>query len=486
MTGTTLLLMEKYDVQGSGKFAGKRRAKIAEFHRKRGPKPKLKILNMPGTLSFPGTLLDTKDSKQDDEPTVDNKMILCSSSDEFVLSQDLCVMCGSYGRGDEGRVIACSQCGQCYHPYCVSVKVKCLKSVMCGSYGRGDEGRVIACSQCGQCYHPYCVSVKVTAIILKKGWRCLDCTVCEGCGQPHDEGRLLLCDDCDISYHTYCLDPPLDEVPQGNWKCKWCVVCIQCGSKSSGYGSQWQNNYTMCGPCSSQMTCPVCQMNYQENDLVIQCIQCERWLHGKCDQMANDDDAEICSESGYYCILCRPKDELPPHLMRKIRDNAPSSPSPSLPSESQPISPLHKAKDQDFQIKVKPQAQFYIDGVFLSESGMHQIKSLTLEQPKKQRMRRQRHPPLLSLASKHNIDIKTDEIEENIALETGNESETKMEIDDIIHEEILKPDIQDNCEKKKRQRKLHKLGIGGFVARPRGRSISTKEQCNELGSAGNK
>ncbi|XP_067143136.1 histone-lysine N-methyltransferase 2C-like isoform X4 [Centruroides vittatus] len=431
--------------RGSGKFAGKRRAKIAEFHRKRGPKPKLKILNMPGTLSFPGTLLDTKDSKQDDEPTVDNKMILCSSSDDFVLSQDLCVMCGSYGRG--------------------------------------DEGRVIACSQCGQCYHPYCVSVKVTAIILKKGWRCLDCTVCEGCGQPHDEGRLLLCDDCDISYHTYCLDPPLDEVPQGNWKCKWCVVCIQCGSKSSGYGSQWQNNYTMCGPCSSQMTCPVCQMNYQENDLVIQCIQCERWLHGKCDQMANDDDAEICSESGYYCILCRPKDELPPHLMRKIRDNAPSSPSPSLPSESQPISPLHKAKDQDFQIKVKSQAQFYIDGVFLSESGMHQIKSLILEQPKKQRMRRQRHPPLLSLASKHNIDIKTDEIEENIALETGNESETKMEIDDIIHEEILKPDIQDNCEKKKRQRKLHKLGIGGFVARPRGRSLSTKEQCSELGSA---
>lgn len=60
--------------------------------------------------------------------------------------------------------------------------------------------------------------------MLQKGWRCLDCTVCEGCGGPSDEGRLLLCDDCDISYHTYCLDPPLETVPKGNWKCKWYVM----------------------------------------------------------------------------------------------------------------------------------------------------------------------------------------------------------------------------------------------------------------------
>ena len=63
--------------------------------------------------------------------------------------------------------------------------------------------------------------LQVTRIVIQKGWRCLDCTVCEGCGQPHDEGRLLLCDECDISYHTYCLDPPLDHVPKGTWKCKW-------------------------------------------------------------------------------------------------------------------------------------------------------------------------------------------------------------------------------------------------------------------------
>ena len=60
-------------------------------------------------------------------------------------------------------------------------------------------------------------------MILTKGWRCLDCTLCEGCGKGSDEARLLLCDSCDISYHTYCLDPPLGHVPQGGWKCKWWV-----------------------------------------------------------------------------------------------------------------------------------------------------------------------------------------------------------------------------------------------------------------------
>ena len=48
--------------------------------------------------------------------------------------------------------------------------------------GTDLEGRLIACTQCGECYHPTCINVRVTKVILQKGWRCLDCTVCEGCG----------------------------------------------------------------------------------------------------------------------------------------------------------------------------------------------------------------------------------------------------------------------------------------------------------------
>ena len=64
---------------------------------------------------------------------------------------------------------------------------------------------------------------QITKVMLLKGWRCVECIVCEVCGKASDPSRLLLCDDCDISYHTYCLDPPLQTVPKGGWKCKWCL-----------------------------------------------------------------------------------------------------------------------------------------------------------------------------------------------------------------------------------------------------------------------
>lgn len=35
----------------------------------------------------------------------------------------MCLCCGSFGKGPEGQLIMCSQCGQSYHPYCVGVKV---------------------------------------------------------------------------------------------------------------------------------------------------------------------------------------------------------------------------------------------------------------------------------------------------------------------------------------------------------------------------
>lgn len=40
-----------------------------------------------------------------------------------LLFQDMCVVCGSFGKGVEGQLLACAQCAQCYHPYCVNSKV---------------------------------------------------------------------------------------------------------------------------------------------------------------------------------------------------------------------------------------------------------------------------------------------------------------------------------------------------------------------------
>lgn len=38
--------------------------------------------------------------------------------------------------------------------------------MVCGSFGLGAEGRLLACAQCGQCYHPFCVGIKVHLLLF--------------------------------------------------------------------------------------------------------------------------------------------------------------------------------------------------------------------------------------------------------------------------------------------------------------------------------
>ncbi len=44
------------------------------------------------------------------------------------------------------------------------------------------------------------------------------CRVCK------EGGELLCCDSCPSSYHLKCCEPPLDDVPDGNWTCPRCAV----------------------------------------------------------------------------------------------------------------------------------------------------------------------------------------------------------------------------------------------------------------------
>ncbi|MEQ2165641.1 choline dehydrogenase 5 [Goodea atripinnis] len=43
------------------------------------------------------------------------------------------------------------------------------------------------------------------------------CRVCK------DGGELLCCDTCPSSYHIHCLNPPLPEIPNGEWLCPRCM-----------------------------------------------------------------------------------------------------------------------------------------------------------------------------------------------------------------------------------------------------------------------
>ena len=79
-----------------------------------------------GTVSE--TALSRKQSQKQDDDDDDSSMhttvVLFSVEDKFTYTQDMCVSCGSFGLGPEGRLLTCSQCGQCYHPYCVNIKVR--------------------------------------------------------------------------------------------------------------------------------------------------------------------------------------------------------------------------------------------------------------------------------------------------------------------------------------------------------------------------
>ncbi|XP_058039692.1 histone-lysine N-methyltransferase 2C isoform X1 [Ahaetulla prasina] len=408
--------------RGSG-FPGKRRPRGAGLSG-RGGRGRSKLKNGVGSILATGaTDMDNLSNKDEEENSMHNTVVLFSSSDKFTLYQDMCVVCGSFGQG--------------------------------------AEGQLLACSQCGQCYHPFCVGIKITKVVLHKGWRCLECTVCEACGKATDPGRLLLCDDCDISYHTYCLDPPLQTVPKGGWKCKWCVWCRHCGATFPGLRCEWQNNYTQCAPCASLSTCPVCCCNYREEELILQCRQCDRWMHTVCQNLNTEEEVENTADNGFDCTMCRPY--------------MPSANVPSFEFCESSIAtqiPL-KAKELD------PPKTYTQDGVCLTETGMSQLQSLSAIVP-----RRKRAKPKLKLKiinqnsvavlqtppdvqSEHSRDGEMDDSREGDLMDCEGKSDTSPEREPIDDD----PKGMEATEGiKKRKRKPYRPGIGGFMVRQRSRT----------------
>ncbi|KAL8436834.1 hypothetical protein ACSSS7_001419 [Eimeria intestinalis] len=66
-------------------------------------------------------------------------------------------------------------------------------------------------------------------MVTRFPWQCADCKICESCFSNENEERMLICDACDRAFHMECLDPPVDEVPDGDWFCKGCGYCSCCG-----------------------------------------------------------------------------------------------------------------------------------------------------------------------------------------------------------------------------------------------------------------
>lgn len=72
------------------------------------------------------------------------------------------------------------------------------------------------------------------------------CRVCK------DGGELLCCDSCPSSYHIHCLNPPLPEIPNGEWICPRCTVSRQQPGSTGGdwcevWTCQWKDSW-LAGP----------------------------------------------------------------------------------------------------------------------------------------------------------------------------------------------------------------------------------------------
>ena len=418
-----------------------KKKRVAEKRARKGRTPKFK--GMVG--------LQRPQASEGVEPEDENKMICVSNKDNFTNMQDICVMCGSLGND--------------------------------------LEGRLIGCAQCGQCYHPHCVNVKVTKVILQKGWRCLDCTVCEGCGRKHDEANTILCDDCDISYHIYCAEPPLDHVPDGAWKCKWCSLCQYCGKDQPGINASWFDSYSTCGPCHSLQQCPLCEEGYEDGELMVICMTCSRWCHGECDSIQNEHEAEICMEQTYTCQLCRPEHMPPPHIAlrgagaedeeeHKVRARGPPSP---------PLSPDYPVYGGYYS-----NASYMLDGVMLSERGMQHLKSLTIEKDKIRRKRRMDAMGMMGMdpmgGSSHDNSLEGDDEDDDDppVIVAGSSGHKDGEIVRPLPDGSA-PDppegftivVKDNglmVLRKRRYRDLKKVGIGGFLAKTRTPKQMTKKE----------
>ena len=76
---------------------------------------------------------EEEEEGEDKEEGLHSTAVIVSTNDAFVLKQDLCMCCGSFGKGPEGYLISCVQCGQCFHPFCVNVKVKGVVSKFHGA-----------------------------------------------------------------------------------------------------------------------------------------------------------------------------------------------------------------------------------------------------------------------------------------------------------------------------------------------------------------
>jgi hypothetical protein len=191
----------------------------------------------------------------------------------------------------------------------------------CGSFTKVGDESVLACIDCGEVYHTYCLqTAPCPGSEWRDIWRCPQCKVCSVCASGHE--TILVCDSCDRGFHASCLKLTKD-TDEGTWLCVDCLVCVNCHRRPDrgrlGHDtSKWDHLFPLCPECSAEQHrgnhCPVCfavvtEWDHEEasGKATIECNLCGKFVHAKCDQLDDDELEGIrLTSSVYLCPCCRP------------------------------------------------------------------------------------------------------------------------------------------------------------------------------------
>uniref|UniRef100_A0A8B9H9Q0 Chromodomain helicase DNA binding protein 3 n=1 Tax=Astyanax mexicanus TaxID=7994 RepID=A0A8B9H9Q0_ASTMX len=210
--------------EGKGEREGRKRSKSPRVPEKKKPKPK-KMAPLRIKL---GALGNKRKKSMSAYNT--NACPLFSFSSSFSLSLSLSLPLPLSVVGDEdgdgyetdhqdycevcqqgGEIILCDTCPRAYHLVCLEPELE-----------KAPEGKW-SCPHCEfEEFEEECDD-GVVADAGPGGGEEEEDDHMEFCRVCKDGGELLCCDSCPSSYHIHCLNPPLPEIPNGEWLCPRCT-----------------------------------------------------------------------------------------------------------------------------------------------------------------------------------------------------------------------------------------------------------------------
>ena len=266
---------------------------------------------------------------------------------------DACLVCGSMG--DSEHLLACSDCGEVVHWFCIDSQMLNRISAADSRGGWKVIKPEMASTDLTVFGHASCINVERLA-----GYKCPNCALCPVChlngelwgtrgvkrrrgGRGGDDGEeeheelvseqqdvsqlMIACDLCDRPYHVHCLRSPLPEAALSSasppaFRCPRCVSCHFCGARKPGKSAdaRWMFDYTACQTCGTMweegLYCPVCEMVWSKkggratmgHDGLL-CERCDKWTHVTCDSISPQQLSVLRRpDFHYHCPSCRTAD----------------------------------------------------------------------------------------------------------------------------------------------------------------------------------